>query len=135
MAPSVQGTGATGLSVELSSAESLSTGTYDQTNAVSADSSYANSSGGAWLLCFDTPGSCGNQGTFTVDVQSAGTMLTASNGAAWIDAFGTATATLPPAPNDPLASGTVFVTIQWATTQFGDGGAPDEGGTRATAGA
>ena len=128
VAPSVQGTGTTGLSVELSSSESLSTGTYDQTSAVSADSAYTNSSGGAWLLCFDTPGSCGNQGTFTVDVQSAGTMITASNGAAWVNAFGTATASLPPAPNDPLASGTVFVTIQWATTQFVDGGAPDAGG-------
>jgi len=119
--------GLSGLSVELSASEGLATGTYDQSSAVEALATYTDPNNGAWVLCWNDPSGCPTNGTFSVDVQSAGTMLTAPNGVTWYGAFGTATATLPAVPGDPYSSGTVVLTIQWVTTEIGDGGPPDGG--------
>jgi hypothetical protein len=113
----------------LSRSMGVSPGSYTAADVVDAGSTYAASNGGAWLMAYNEPNH-GNVGDFTIDVTSAGTAYTNSQGqTAWLGAYGTMTADLPAVPGDPFSSGTITLTAQWATVAAppSDGGIEDAG--------
>ncbi len=97
-------------SAVIGTTETFAPGTYTSANVVSSEAASANTTTGAsWEENFNN-GSDPDQGTFTLTITSTGTEISAGSGAAWQGIHGSLTLTLPPAPNNTLATGTLTAT-------------------------